>query len=43
MNSPVDNELFIKYISTVRPSTDDIEFLLAIDWNKISELDKISM
>lgn len=43
MNSEVDNDLFIKYISKERLSDEDLEFSLAIDWNKIKELDKISM
>lgn len=43
MNSPVSTELFKEYISSnsnLEPY--DSEFLLAIDWNKIPELDKLS-
>jgi len=46
MNSPVDKDLFIEYVSSIKPSnmnTEDLEFLLVIDWDKIPELDKLSM
>ena len=46
MNSPVDKDLFIEYVSSIKPSnmnTEDLEFLLIIDWDKIPELDKLSM
>ena len=44
MNSPVDNELFMKYITNIKSiNSEDLEFLLVIDWDKIPELGKLSM
>jgi len=44
MNSPVDNELFMKYITNIKSiNSEDLEFLLVIDWSTIPELDKLSL
>lgn len=44
MNSPVNTDLLMTYISNIKhQNSQDLEFLLIIDWDKIEELDNVSM